>query len=382
MSDTTRVQLAYIKETTFNTKKTGSALQIIRKLSEDLALQSESHVSGEMNSDRQTSGIRRVRFSTAGPVNFEFSYGTYDDWLASAIQDSAWASAVTVTASTISASSVDNSFSDSGSGFGSLVANQWIYASGFTNAANNGFFKIATKAAGKITVTGGTLVTESAGSSRTITMGGYIENGTTLDTYNLERTYADLSSELALFLGQAINRMSLSVPLTGAVTGAFDFIGASESSITSSGGSGYTAATTSRPFTSLDVTNLLENAAAMQIRSFQFSLDNQLHQRLIAGPSGVLSIGSGPIKIEGSIEAYYASKTLYEKYVNETASSLALCLTDPDGNRYVIEFPRVAYSSANRSSAQNPDVMTKLNFAAYKHPTELVTVRVARFPVA
>ncbi|HSW46496.1 MAG TPA: phage tail tube protein, partial [Phycisphaerae bacterium] len=94
MSDTSRVQLAYIKESSFNTKKTGSNLQIIRKVSEDLALQAQTHVSGEMNSDRQTSGIRRVQFSTAGPVNHELSYGTYDDWLASALQ-SAWQSPVT-----------------------------------------------------------------------------------------------------------------------------------------------------------------------------------------------------------------------------------------------------------------------------------------------
>jgi len=376
------VQLAYVKETTFNTKKTGSNLQIIRKVSEDLALQAQTHVSGELNADRQTNGIRRVQFSTSGPVNGELSYGTYDDWLASALQDSAWSTPATVTASTISASSTDNSFNDSANGFNSLVANQWIYASGFTNAANNGFFKIKTKTSTKITVTGGTLVTESAGSSRTIKMGGYIENGTTLDTYNLERTYADLSQEIALFKGQAINQWSLEIPTTGAVATTFQFLGASEESLTASAGSGYTAATTSRPFTSLDLTNLLENNTAMQIRSLSFTLDNQLHQRLIAGSAGVLSIGSGPIRLEGSMEAYYASKTLYDKYVNETVTSLAVALRDPDGNGYVIEFPRVAFSSANRSSSQSPDVLARLNFTAYKHPTETVTIRVARFPVA
>jgi hypothetical protein len=54
-------------------------------LSEDLALQAETYESAELRSDRQTSGIRRTRSSTAGPVNFELSYGTYDDWIAAVL---------------------------------------------------------------------------------------------------------------------------------------------------------------------------------------------------------------------------------------------------------------------------------------------------------
>ncbi|HSW45773.1 MAG TPA: phage tail tube protein [Phycisphaerae bacterium] len=381
MSDTSRVQLAYIKESNFNTKKTGSNLQIIRKLSEDLALQAQTHVSGEMSADRQTSGIRRVQFSTAGPVNYELSYGTYDDWLASALQ-STWQSPVTNGPKiTIAAAATTNKYTDSGNGFNSFVVGQWVYVTGFANAANNGYAKIVSKAAGEIVVAK-TLVTESVGPSVTVKQGGYVVNGTTLDTYNLERAYSDLVQELALFKGQAVNQWSFDLPTAGAITGAFNFIGASEEQLTASGGTGYTAASTTRPFGSLDLTNLIENNANMQIRSLSFTYDNQLHQRLVAGAAGVLSIGSGPIRIEGSLEAYYTDKTLYEKYVNETVSQLAVALRDPDGNGYVIEFPRVAFSSGNRGSSQSPDTLARMNFTAYKHPTEGVTARIARFPAA
>lgn len=87
----------------------------------------------------------------------------------------------TKTAVTLSATAADKSFNDSGNGLltAGFLVGQIITTSGFVAGANNGKFKIATAAAGKITVTdvnGGavTLVDGAAGPSVTITMEGSI----------------------------------------------------------------------------------------------------------------------------------------------------------------------------------------------------------------
>ncbi|KRV72624.1 phage tail tube protein [Pseudomonas citronellolis] len=87
----------------------------------------------------------------------------------------------TKTASTISAAASDSSYSDSGSGFltAGFAVGQIITVSGFANAANNGKRKIATVAAGKITVTNVdgsavTLVDAAASPAITIVMEGSI----------------------------------------------------------------------------------------------------------------------------------------------------------------------------------------------------------------
>lgn len=87
----------------------------------------------------------------------------------------------TQTAITIDADTTDDSFNDSGNGFltAGFLAGHVITVSGFTEAANNGTFKIATAAAGKLTVTDVdgnpvNLTTETAGDSVTITMEGSI----------------------------------------------------------------------------------------------------------------------------------------------------------------------------------------------------------------
>jgi hypothetical protein len=93
-----------------------------------------------------------------------------------------------ISVSTISVNAADSSFNDSGNGFltAKFAVGDGIATSGFSNAANNGAFRIRSVTAGKIIVeqrvTGAnvtTLVNESAGASRTIAGGGYpyVERG-------------------------------------------------------------------------------------------------------------------------------------------------------------------------------------------------------------
>jgi hypothetical protein len=87
---------------------------------------------------------------------------------------------------TLSVSAADSSFNDSAEGFVAqwLVPGDWLVASGFTNPANNGRFRVATVTPGKITVTKDTgepvtLVNEAAGGPRNLGGGypPYITNG-------------------------------------------------------------------------------------------------------------------------------------------------------------------------------------------------------------
>lgn len=381
MSDTSRVQLAYVPETSFGVQVTGSNLQILRITGESLKQDVASSQSKEIRSDRQVASIRRSRITASGGINFELSYGTYDEMLAAALMDDAWSMPETIcSAATVSAEANGNKFTGT---FTAPDVGSWIKVSGFTNAANNGYFKVVAGSTSEITVSGGTLVNEASATGITITQGAEIVNGTALQTFNLERKYEDLTSELSLFLGMAINSLSLNIPVEGEITGGLEFLGSSESSETASGGTGYDAATTTEHMTALDVQNLLENQAAMSIRSFTLNLNNNLRQRAIVGSSGVLSIGSGRCIVSGTLEAYYASKAIYDKYLNGTATALALLLQDPAGNGYIIDLPAVKYTAGERPApSADDDVMMTLSWAAYAHATEDVTMRIARFPVA
>lgn len=292
-----------------------------------------------------------------------------------------WTATVTKTAITISAAAADDSFNDSGSGLAAFVANQWIYVSGFATAANNGWFKINAVTAGKITVKNGTgIVNEAATPSVTIKQCPSITNGTTLDTFNLEKTYADLSNILNLYTGMAVGNLNLNVPVDGIITGSFEFIGTREQSLASSGGSGYDAATTSIPLATVnDFDNLFEGDANLSIINFTLALVNGLRARLEAGTLGPSSIGVGSIAITGTLQVYFTTHMLMDKYLNHNQSSLAIALKDGSGNGYVIDLPAIRFTSGQRvAGGRNDDVIANMEWSAFMHGTEAKTIRIAR----
>jgi len=384
-ASTSRMQLSYVKESTFGTLETGSNLQILRHTSESLRQESDSQVSAEIRSDRQAADVVRTRLRALGDVNVELNYGDYDDLFAAALMDDAWSSVVTVgPATTLSTSDTDNSFNDSDSGFGSIEANQWIHVAGFTTAANNGYFKVVSATAAKLIVSGGTLATEVAGDSVTIKMGAEIVNGTTLASYNIEKKFADLTNVYAILTGMCIDQLSLNIAADAIITGSFGFIGKDSQSAAASSGNGYDAVGTNDVMSAVDnLTAVLENDAAYDMTAVSLNLRNNLRERIEAGTLGTLELGVGMLNISGTLQAYFATSTVMDKFLDFTSSSISVVVEDADGNGYVIDLPKVKYTSGQRvAGGQNQDIIADMAFEAYREPTEGVTIRIARFPAA
>ena len=385
VSDTNRVQLAYVEETSFGQQVTGSNLQTLRHTGETLKQETGIQVSQEIRSDRQIADVARTSIHASGQINYEMSYGAYDDLLAAALLAADWSTPETVgPITTIAAVASGNTFTDSGNGFAALDVGQWIRVSGFTKPANNGFFKLMSVAAGEIVVSGGTLEDESAGPTVTITQGGQIVNGTTKTSFNIERTFSDLSGERSLFTGMMVDTLALNAALNAMITGSMGFIGSREESLAASGGTGYDAAATGEVMNGVDdIAGLLENEVSVNAQSLGLNLANNLRAREKLGHLGAFDMGTGTVNVTGTLEAYFESATMFDKYLDYTATSLSLVLLDGAGNAYVIELPNVRFTDGSRQAgAQNQDVLANLSFQAFRHATEDVTIRIARFPAA
>lgn len=387
MSDADRVSLAYVEETTYGEVPSGPPdLTEIRFTSESLVQNANAVVSRQIRDDRQVKTARRTGISVSGTIEAELSYGDFDDFLLAALMAASWVSAVTVgPAITISASSVDNSFNDSGNGFGSLVANQWIKVTGFTETANNGYFKIVSQTAAKIVVSGGTLTTESAGDSVTIKQGLYAVNGTTKTSFAIEKHYTDLTTFFEVFTGLMVDSLSYRKTPQEIISLSVSFIGQEKEKNAATVGDGAnTAASDNEVFNATDdVVKILEGGSSLDVAGADFTLANNLRARLNCRDVGPSSIGTGKCLVSGTFQKYLEDATLVSKFLDETASSLAIVLEDPDGNGLVIDFPRIYYhASADTVTGESSDVMVNMEFTAYMHETEDVTVRIAKFPAA
>lgn len=270
--------------------------------------------------------------------------------------------------------------------FSGLTAKQWIRVSGFPtiSAANNGWFKMTSVTSLKVVVTHGTLVTASVGETIVMQMGAQILNGVTLASWNIERKYVDLDPVVyALFTGMCLGEMSLDIPADGRITGSFTLLGSKEKTEDASQGTGHTKATTTNIVTGANhVDDIFENKQEAKILSLSMSINNNLRTRLQVGTLGAVSVGSGSILITGSLELYLPDATLFDKYLDQTPSSLSFGVTDGAGNGYIIEIPTMRITDGTRpAGGLNTDVVGTFEWQAYMNPTEEISIRITRFPV-
>lgn len=362
-----------------------TALEELRFTSEGLSQETDSVESNEIRDDRQVSEVPRTNINAAGDLAFEFSYDAYDQFLRAALEASDWSDEEVVgPVGTIDAANADNSFNDSGSGFGNIVANQWIKVSGFANAANNGYFKVVSATAAKIIVEGGTLVTEGAGPSVTITMGAQITNGITPRSYLIEREYTDLSSpdNLARYTGMMIDTFGLDISAEAIITGTFGFLGKQESSQNQSVGAGVNRPSAANQImNAIDhVVSILENLSEIEATTLTLALTNNLRTRNVIGVLGADSVGEGKVGVTGTLQMYFETKAIMDKYLNYESTPLAFILQDDAGNAYVVDLPRTQFTSGTRvAGGKNTDVIADMAFTSYEDAEEGITIRIAKF---
>lgn len=385
MSNANNVLLSYRVESTYGVIPAGNPdLQDVRFTQESLKQATETVVSEELRADEQVPDLIRVGISTSGDLGFEFSYAAFDDWLLAVLKATAWSTVETYSAS-ISFAAADNSINDAANQFVAegFVANQWVRLKKATgaNAWTENYAKIVSVAAGKIVLAGITLVNESALTVE-VEMGAQIVNGTTFRSYTIERKYSDLSNDFAQYPGTVIDKLSMTIAAKTVTKGSFGVIGKKEVSATATFGDGANTAAPTNPIMNAvdNVVALLEANATFSANQLDFSVARNHRVREIIGLLGAESVGSGTMDVTGNLRANYASAAFFNKYLNNTTSSFAVIQRDDLGNAYVVEFVRAKFSDGSRvGGGKNTDVTAQVAFRAYMHPTEGITMRIARF---
>jgi len=384
MGDANRVRLSYVEEVTFGVTPSAN-LTDVRHTGESLGLDTSTVTSSEIRSDRQIVDVARSSIQGAGDISFEMSYGAHDDFFEAGLQSAGWSSPVTAgPAATFAvvAGSGDYQITDSGSGFGSFVVNQWVKVSGFATAANNGYGKITAAAAGAITIKGnGNGVNESAGASVTVVMGAQIVNGTTEKSFSIEKHFEDLTTTYELLQGMSVDAINLSVVADQIITGSVSFMGKDAQGDTSSAGTGYVAAPDNEVMNAVDdVTRILVDYADFASTQITFATVNNLRPKNQIAELGPIDIGSGTFNVTGTLQAYFEDNTEMDQYRNFDNVSISIVFEDGAGNAYVIDLPRGNFTSGRSvAGGVNTDVIADMAFEAFRDPTEDITMRIARF---
>lgn len=389
MSDTNKVSVRYGKETSYGGALVSSTITEIRTFGESLELEQNFIESDEFRTDGNIVDNQRVGLRASGGIQTRLSWATFDEWLEWLVRaDSTYAGASTVTGTGISASSVDNSFNDTGNGFTTPAfdAGKIIKASQFTNGANNGHFLIVTRSSNaKIIVVGANaLVTEAAGATRTVAAQDSVINGTTLPSMKIEKAFTDIAATFHDFEGETIAGMTLSVQNRQFVGMDWRFMGKSLAQNTSSMGSATTPANSNPLVQGVDGLHwFVENNAKLAVSAFTLAIENNLREREELGTLGPESIGQGDFRATGTFQAYFkaANTAVMTRYVAGTFTSIAFCLRDSSSRGYAWVMRNVRITGSRvLARAKNGDCLLEVNYQAIFDSQKAYTMRIAKLP--
>jgi hypothetical protein len=375
--------LYYAKETSYGVGPSPLDMTEVRNTEDTISLVRDSFVSDERRGDRGIHDMRLGNKQPAGDISFEFSYGAFDDFLLAGLGASAWVApytdltvSVTVDADEKTYTRATGSWLTSGVKVGDTIT-----VTGLTTTADNITAKVTAVTATILTFGDATGLVDI-----TVAEGGVfntdarvIKKGSTVTSFAIEKAFTDVN-EYQLYTGGIVNTVNLEVSPNAMITGSFGMMFQDAEN----GGTVYhndiTGVVTNRPFDAF-TGYIKENDTTNSIASsLSISLDNGFERNFVLMQNTAPQMTSGKSNVTGSVTLYFSDSIIYDKFVNETESSIELRLADDENNGYVITLPRIKYTSADTPVSSDGAIINTMNFQALDDETEESNIIIRRQP--
>lgn len=356
-------------------------LQTFRVTSKAINLEKEELESDEVDPDtRQVSDSRHGFNRVVGSPGFQFSRQDFDDIIEIA-QGAAFSEPTAVSGINLG---IDGTTKILDRASGSWITDGYrvgdiIEVAGFANGANNTNWLVLAVAALNLTLydPNDAIITEVAGAGRTVSLKGKrCDISTVLTTMYMERQFLD-TGKYQKFNGVAINELPFSVSPRAIVTAAATLLGMSSAAIVSASESGVNpeAKSASSPYDAF--TGLLHEGgtAITVVTGLDWNINNNRTLEAVIGSKFSPDVFEGDARGNGTLTSFFESETMYNKFVNETESTIFLRLNDPDGTNFCsVVFPRVKYNGGNMDPPQRGPVPIQMPFKALMHSTYLTSI--------
>ena len=370
------VQLRYVPEATFGVIP-ATAPYNLRMQGETLNYDRSKESDKEINAGAELVSSTTVDASAGGDLKVHFQYAEYDRFLA-AVARSTWSAYGTngvgttfsgdFTATTITASVAPTG----SSAFTTLKKGQWFRLTAPTHANDGKLVRVSSTTAPTATVitldastplaVGATIANCKLSTSR-------LTNGVTLQTFTLERQTE--VGQFFAFRGQGVSKFSTSFAAGSQTDASFTFMGkdAVRAAATQLTGAPVESQTYDVQNAVTGVGNIWEGSAPLTgtfIKTMSLELDSSLRAQKAIGSLGAVGLGIGTFVAKGTLEVYFADGALFQKFENDTYTSLTVSSQDSAGNGYVFTFPRVQLTSAKISAgSKDTDLMATFEWTAY-----------------
>lgn len=346
VSSTNYVDFGYVAESTLGTTPATPTFQRLPITSVGLNDSIDTNQSEVIRSDRQTDDLVVVDSSVAGDCSYELSYAPYKPMLTSLLQSAGVVTVAVAGATDIAAVNASSEFTSSTTNFVSagILVGMYVKVAGFTDAANNGVFKVTSVATGALGVDT-TLADEASGDAIDIDA-EVVRNGAAVPdsyTFRKQMNAPAATTSIYYYRGCMINTMSFNFETGSILNGDMGVIGlTSEGTATAITGESitdvpsYDIMNSVSSITNIDISGL---PAGVEFKTLNLSIDNQINEAKAIGTLGAADLAPFSLQITADIELYFEDTTVYNLYKNSSSFSVAFTLQDTSGNQIVMYMP-------------------------------------------
>lgn len=339
------VEVSYAKEVVWGTKP-AVAFKSVRYTGESFSGSKSRARPAEIRNDYQAAAaVTQQETATAG-INFALSAGSYDDLLAGLLGND-FSTAVAITGTDIAGTAGGYS-SATANKFSTVSVGQWIYVSGFSNALNNGYKRVAAATGTTLTTSPGGAV-EAAGPSATIS-GSRVTNGTAFQSFHFQKKLS--SSAFLVYPGTFWTGATITAATGQFMSGSFTGISAVENkAVTTQSTGAVIAAPTGRVNDSVAGFQGLElNGSAISAVVDGITL-NIAREGAAAqyglGSAAAQGVLRGVVTVTGTVRIYFRDFTLYDLYKSEALNTITYRTVDSAGAGYQITLPAATLMNPN-----------------------------------
>ena len=383
MSDSNRLRVSLVKETTFGTTPSSPAMQVLQVTGQSMRDRVGYQQSNIINDDRNVEELVRLSKSAAGQLPFELMFSPTTEAL-ELLLGGTMCSAETAVATGDSGSTTGSSkvvtVDVGGSSNADVDVGDIVHLSG----SNAGYYKVTAKTSTTITVEADANLASDSGI--TVTRAARRVNGTVEDSFTIEVARLDLG-KAQIFTGCVVNTLDLTVADEAIVTGTFTFEAANSTFQDSDLGTDqfiasatYADATDHPVLDSLSVPEIRSAGASFPAKQITLNINNNVVARTELGKLGAQSMRQGEFNVTGSFDAYFEDFTEMQSYADNTTGAIWFALIDANDRGYTFSLPTVKFSDAGADvTGSNTDTMVSVTYQATLNDTEDCTTRMQRW---
>jgi Phage tail tube protein len=207
-----------------------------------------------------------------------------------------------------------------------------------------------------------------------------LKQGTTQRSFSILRRYADIA-QYQVFSGCVPNKLTLDLKASGEIVmGTINFIGANMTAALPAG-STYAAADTNTPMDSFSASVMEGGVPSALVSAITLTLENGIEANYVVGSKYAAQVTWGRSVAAGKITAFFEDLVMFNKFLNETASSLVFVTSDGGTKTLTWALSNLKYTSADNPATDEKPIQLEMAFDAL-HDAVNTNLMITRNPTS